>query len=315
MEKKQPDKKVKVSVILSAYDEEEFLGEAIESILSQTFKDFEFILIDDGSIDGTYDIISSYAKKDPRIIPIYKKDNMGPKGVVRNLNEALDMAKGEYIARMDADDVALPERLEKQVAFLDKNRKISLVGSGALNIDEDGNLLSTFTPDTNSRRMMRKLVRYNQIYNPTIMFRNNVDVRYRDIFPCEDYDLFLQMTKKGYKLGNISEHLLKYRVLQRSHSHRDSYKTMIHTLIVQDEFNGVIREKDMSKETVYKKYLPEFCTKSILERAVVLSYRTYEYERVIDLAKQYEQRFGISPKVFFYKTLSSLKLFVNSRLR
>ncbi len=315
MAKKSGKKNIKVSVIMSAYNASEFIHEAIESILSQTFNDFEFIVIDDGSIDGTTDIIEEFAKKDERIVPVIKAENMGAKGLIRNLNEALSLAQGEYIARMDADDVSMPDRLEKQVKFLNENPKVALVGGGALNIDEQGNVLSSFTPDTNSKRMMRRLVDYNQIYNPTVMFRNGLEVKYRDIFPCEDYDLFLQMLKQGLFLSNIPSPLLKYRVLSKSHSHRDVFKTMIHTLIVQDVFKGIVKEKNMSSESTYKKYLPDLCSKEILQRAVVLSYKTYEYARAVEMADLYSSRFGRSSTVAYYKTLAGLKLLVNDRLR
>jgi len=114
----------KISVIMSVYNGEKYLREAIESILNQTFRDFEFIIINDGSTDKTSEILSSY--NDPRIVIINNKRNIG---LTKSLNKGLKMVKGEYIARQDADDVSLPERLERMVNFLDMNRDVGLLGS------------------------------------------------------------------------------------------------------------------------------------------------------------------------------------------
>ena len=104
-----------ISVIMTAYNTEKYIKEAIESILNQTFKDFEFIIVDDGSTDNTRLIIEEYAKKDRRIKILYNKKNLG---IVKSLNKAIAIAKGKYIARMDSDDVSKLNRLEKQFVFM-----------------------------------------------------------------------------------------------------------------------------------------------------------------------------------------------------
>ena len=117
----------RVSVIMPAYNVEKYVGEAIESILNQTFTDFEFIIINDGSTDDTAKIINKYAQKDNRIRFINRVDN---RGFIASLNECLDVARGEFIAKMDSDDISLPERLKKQVDFLDRNPDVGMVGCG-----------------------------------------------------------------------------------------------------------------------------------------------------------------------------------------
>ncbi len=116
--------KPRVTVLMSVYNGEKYLREAIDSILNQTFKDFEFLIIDDGSTDSSADIIRSYT--DFRIRLIQNEKNIG---LTRSLNKGLKLAKGEYIARMDVDDISLPIRFEKQVSFLDKYEDVKLVGS------------------------------------------------------------------------------------------------------------------------------------------------------------------------------------------
>src|SRR3990172_12530717 len=124
-----------ITVLMSAYNAEKYLREAIESILNQTFKDFEFIIINDCSTDKTKKIIEEYANKDARIKLINNATNLG---LTKSLNIGLKEARGEYVARLDADDVALPERLEKQYEFMNKNRDITLTGAWAEKIYEEG---------------------------------------------------------------------------------------------------------------------------------------------------------------------------------
>ena len=114
----------KVSVVMPAYNAEKYIGEAIESILNQTFRNFEFIIINDGSVDRTKEIIQEY--DDPRIVLLENDKNSG---IVVTLNKGVDAATGEYIARMDADDIALSNRIEQQVMFLNTHRNIGVVGS------------------------------------------------------------------------------------------------------------------------------------------------------------------------------------------
>src|SRR3989344_5781814 len=118
----------KISVLMPAYNARKYIGEAIESILNQTFKDFEFIIINDCSTDKTKKIIEEYANKDARIKLINNATNLG---LTKSLNIGLKEARGEYVARLDADDVALPERLEKQYEFMEKNKETTLVGAWA----------------------------------------------------------------------------------------------------------------------------------------------------------------------------------------
>jgi glycosyltransferase involved in cell wall biosynthesis len=123
----------KVTVLMSVYNGEEHLREAIDSILNQTYKNFEFLIIDDGSTDGSVNIIRSYL--DPRIRLIKNKKNIG---ITRSLNKGLKLARGEYIARMDDDDIAFPERLEKQVRFLNEHVNVGLVGGSDITINGVG---------------------------------------------------------------------------------------------------------------------------------------------------------------------------------
>ena len=127
-----------VSIIMGIYKmikKENLVKLAIDSILNQTYKDFEFIICDDGSNDGTYEMVQDLIKNDKRVILIKNDEN---KGLAYSLNHCLSIAKGKYIARMDADDISMPNRFEKQVKFLDEHLEYAVVGSNMLYINENG---------------------------------------------------------------------------------------------------------------------------------------------------------------------------------
>jgi glycosyltransferase involved in cell wall biosynthesis len=127
-----------VSVIMPVFNAKLYLSEAVESILSQTFADFELITIDDCSTDGSLEILKSFAEKDKRVLVLDNERNLG---VTPTLNRGLATANGELIARMDADDISLPERLEKQAAFLKAHPEVGLVSGDALAIDAQGSTI------------------------------------------------------------------------------------------------------------------------------------------------------------------------------
>jgi glycosyltransferase involved in cell wall biosynthesis len=126
----------KVSVVMSVYNNESYIREAVESVLNQSFKDFEFIIINDGSTDRTREILTSYT--DERI-RLFDQEN---RGLTISLNRGLSLAKGSYIARMDGDDISDPERFAEEVRFLEQNEKIGLIGTYAHRIDEQGRIVS-----------------------------------------------------------------------------------------------------------------------------------------------------------------------------
>lgn len=192
---------------MPVYNCELYIREAVDSILNQTFADFEFLIIDDASIDATATIIKKY--NDPRIQLIEKPENSG---YTNSLNYGLSIAKGEYIARMDGDDISLPERFAKQVAFLDANKDIILCGTSLCIIGTDKTIIVPETHDA----IKLALLKGNSIVHPSVMFRNIKEKKSLigyDISkePAEDYDLWVRLLSRG-KLHNLQEVLLNYRV-------------------------------------------------------------------------------------------------------
>lgn len=196
-----------VAVIMSVYNGQEFLAECIESILVQTFADFEFIIVDDASTDNTLSIIKSYAEKDQRIRYL-KNDVNAERSFSRN--RAASMATADLIAVMDADDVALPDRLEKQITFMQTHEDVAVLG-GAMEGHENRQHFSV-----PFERLPAKLLFNSVIYHPTCMFRKTAFQQvggYDEDYPlAEDYSLWVRLVQKGHALANIPDVLVRYRI-------------------------------------------------------------------------------------------------------
>jgi len=195
-----------VSVILSVYNGAPYLKEAIDSILDQTFTDFEFIIVDDGSTDETPKILDEFT--DVRIIRLENTKNLG---LVRSLNSALDIAKGELIARMDADDISLPERFAKQVAFLEKHSQIGVLGTAISQVDKRGRRISVLVPPIHHEIILWQMLFGCPIFHPTVMMRRKVltTIGYYDVnfTHIEDIDLWSRLLLNGTRFANLSEAL------------------------------------------------------------------------------------------------------------
>lgn len=206
----------KVSVIMAVYNGGEYLRLAIESVLKQTYTDFEFIIINDGSTDKSFDVLTEYALKDQRI-RIISREN---RGLVASLNEGIAEAKTPLIARMDADDICLPERLIEQVEFLYQHKDIVCVGTAQIIIDDDGDELTSLNVPTGDREIQEKLLQgHCPLEHPSVMFRTDavraLGAYRKDCEAAEDYDLWLRLGEIG-KLANINKPLIKYRYLSSS---------------------------------------------------------------------------------------------------
>ena len=208
--------KSKISVIMSVYNGEKYLREAIDSILNQTFKDFEFIIINDGSIDKSLEIIQSY--NDDRI----KIVNQGNTGLAKALNNGIAISKSDFIARMDADDIAYPERIQKQYEFLLGNPDYIIVGSNAKIIDKAGYFVRDSNLSTTDEEM-KGMLPSTPFIHPSVMFRKNIFYKagqYPEyMLKAQDVVLFNSMTKYG-KFANIPEHLMQYRIVPTANTAR-----------------------------------------------------------------------------------------------
>jgi glycosyltransferase involved in cell wall biosynthesis len=200
----------KVSVVMPVRNGARWLSEAITSVLLQTLPDFELVVVDDGSSDKTPQLLSEFAKRDRRIRIIRQE----PLGLVAALNSGLCRARAPLLARLDADDRAMPERLEHQVRYLRANPEIGLLGSWAQKLDAQGKSLGWLRPETRSEELVRILIRTNPFIHSSVIFRTEIAVRlagYRSAFrAAEDYDLWLRMVEIT-KIANLPEVLVEYR--------------------------------------------------------------------------------------------------------
>jgi glycosyltransferase involved in cell wall biosynthesis len=202
-----------VSVVMPVHNAERFLAEAIESVLAQTYRGCELVLVDDASTDGSWSLAQRYASQDARVRVFRNEPNLGVnKTRIRAFAEANPSSK--YFAVMDSDDVCMPDRLERQVAFLETHPEHALVGGNNLIIDERGTEIGRRLYPTTHDQIINVITRYNPIAQPTVTIRRSaletVGV-YDEHVICEDYDLWLRMAAR-FKLANLDAFTLKYRI-------------------------------------------------------------------------------------------------------
>lgn len=204
-----------VSVIIPCYNAEKYVEFSIRSMMSQTYRNLEIIITDDCSTDGTFYILQKLAKKDSRI-KLYKNEiNLK---IVKTLNNMILQANGKYIARMDADDISLPKRIEKQVAFLEQNTDISFLGTNAFLIDEKNFVIGKSHLPLSPNDINIYIKYANPFFHPTIMLRSDIikKMRYNEeFFSAEDYELWKRISSVC-KASNLKDCLLKYRILKTS---------------------------------------------------------------------------------------------------
>jgi glycosyltransferase involved in cell wall biosynthesis len=206
-----------VSVIMPAYNEEKLIDRAIKSIINQSFTDWELIVVDDGSTDCTVDIIKSFARKDHRVVLVKNDINQG---IAETLNIGIRLSRGEYIARMDADDESLPKRLEMQLGFMEKNPEIDVLGTGAVYIDSNNNTLGKIIMPESNYDIVRNIMKSSPFIHPSIMmkkrFITKIGMYNKDIKRAEDYDLwFRAMYIHSAKFHNLPEIHLRYLVTHK----------------------------------------------------------------------------------------------------
>src|SRR5260370_35831886 len=212
-----------VNVVMSVFNGEEFLSETIDSVLNQSFRDFEFVIVDDGSTDATADILSKYALRDARIRVLRE----GKRGCCASLNLGVSLANGKYVANNDADDLAMPSRLEEQVAFMERNPEVGVLGSAYEVISDSGDVIDTIRHPLEDSEIRSEILRYNPICHSSVILRKDIALAsggYRRAFePSEDYDLWLRMSERS-RLANLPNVLVRYRV----HGNQLSFRKLEH---------------------------------------------------------------------------------------
>jgi glycosyltransferase involved in cell wall biosynthesis len=202
-----------ISVIMSVYNAEKYLEEAVDSILNQTYQDFEFIIINDFSNDRSTDILVQYEKRFSNIKLIHNSKNLG---LTKNLNLAISIAKGEFIARMDADDISEKNRFERQIEYFKIHKELDIIGTYSYDIDEKGEIIRKRTTPVNHKNIVKIMPMFCPMSHPTIMFKKNslakigfYNEKYRT---SQDLEMYFRAAGAGLKFANIPEYLFKYRI-------------------------------------------------------------------------------------------------------
>jgi glycosyltransferase involved in cell wall biosynthesis len=230
-----------ISVILPVYNGESYLQDAIESILNQTYQNFELIIINDGSTDKSNQIIERYLKF--KKIKYISRVN---KGLIFSLNEAIKISKGEYIARMDQDDICYPQRLEKQINFMEK-KNIDICGSDYEIINSKGQIINKKDSHKSNFELILSAMMVPFIH-PSVMFKNffqsnNTFYGSDRKIMAEDYDLWIKLIKMNFKFGNINEILIQYRKTESSMSRINEAEIFCEVYKSCEKFNKEFRDE------------------------------------------------------------------------
>lgn len=228
-----------VSIVMPVYNAQDYLAEAINSILAQTYQSFEFIIIDDASTDGSLEIINKYQKRYPKIIKVISVKKNLNRGGDHCANLGIECARGKYIARMDADDISLPSRLEKQVEFLEKNPKVFLLGSNAYVIDKKGKIIGDKLEPSSSKEIYKSYTRFHPIIHPSATYRRfvgNKKFSYKIRYDANnDYYTFFSLICQGSVFRNLEEKLIYYRIHEKNDTFVNMKGKFMNTLKIRFE--------------------------------------------------------------------------------
>ena len=251
-----------ISVIMSVKNASLYLGKSVESILNQTFTNFEFLIMDDGSSDNSLKKLKKYSEIDERII-LFSQEN---KGLTKSLNFLIEKSKSSIIARMDADDICQENRFEKQLCFLNKNKDYSLVGSNASCIDSKDKRQKITNLPLSNFYIKKRLNFYNTFIHSSVMFRKDKFIEvsgYDESFPVsQDYDLWLKMSKlRNSRFKNLKENLISLRIHEGSISEKNkelqtlcaAYSIYKFKKNLNIEFDEIDVKKNIEKKRLFSK--------------------------------------------------------------
>ena len=220
-----------ITVLMSVYNDLPYLKDAVESILNQSFTNFEFLIFDDASTDGSSAVLQQYASKDTRIKLITNQTN---RGLGFNLARGVKMARSPWIARMDADDLAFPNRLQLQLNYVQAHPDVSIVGGWAIDINNNGQFISERKVPTTDGQI-KKLIWTNPLIHGTVLF-NKADIERvgsysRKLAKRQDYDLWFRCAQAGLKFANLPQPLIKYRFTDNTLQRNNWKVALVHLRI------------------------------------------------------------------------------------
>lgn len=300
-----------VSVIIPCYNAAKYVEQAVRSIMEQSYKNLEILVANDCSTDETLEILKKLACEDSRIKVINNEVNLQ---IVKTLNKLIDLSNGKYIARMDADDISLPDRILHQVSFLEKNPQYDVCGVSAFHINENGQKIRKSLLPKKYEDIKTASLYMSPLYHPTVMIRSNVykSNLYNETFLyAEDYELWVRLLKKGHLICNLEDRLFLYRSykeqtssafrrtqIERSKSIFYTYDLIpdsVKELYLSYFFEDTNITQKYSKE--FKKFVKSLITKDI-EICQVLYSKIYFRNKTVD--KKLRISFFWSIKMLFY---------------
>ncbi len=279
-----------VSVVLPVFNGDKYLSEAIESILNQTYINFEFIIINDGSTDSSLTIIENYRVKDNRIVVISQEN----KGLIASLNEGIRIANGSYIARMDQDDISLPTRLEEQVKFMDSNQ-LDICGTYVQLFNKSKDLKVWEYPQIDND-IKFTLMSFSTFAHPSVVIRKEVfkSLKYEDYNYGEDYKLWTDIAKSDFKMGNLCRVLLRYRWHDEQMSKEYSSEQENLTKLISKEYVdsvNIANEGNLNKMT---------CTIDIIKYLKLISLKNNISRKYVILSINFRLKNLVSFNIFEY---------------
>ena len=264
-----------VSVVMPVFNGARYLGAAIQSLLEQTLAEFELIVVDDGSTDETPAIVERFLRQDQRLRFFRSPRNLG---ISLTLNRGLAVARGIFIARMDADDVALPHRLARQVSFLEEHPEIALVGTAMRYIDENGTVIGTANCVTGWEKIQKIVHLRSPAAHPTWMFRRSLLSTlggYRNNPPAEDYDFVLRLITNGGRIDNIPDVSLLHRIAEgNTVSERALEQQLAIEYVLRLYHQRRRRGHDDFSETDFARAVKASAASHALHRLSLVPYRT-----------------------------------------
>lgn len=306
-----------VSVVMPAYNAEQYIEAAIESVLTQTYDNFELVIVEDCSTDNTRKVIQKY--KDDRIQIYYNERN---RGIANTTNRAIDASKGKYIALLDDDDIAVVDRLKLQTSFLEENLDIDVLGGRTVNIDENGDTIGTWPPPRRNPKYIRAMLLFNNVdfANGTMMIRksflDHYDLHYKDnCLGMQDYRFNIESSKVG-KFSALDNVLLYHRVYEHSETQKrmTCYKQERASLYAQFQrdsisTSGFILNEDSLK--LINKVLDEMSSGCETIEEVKKLYRVFEemLKQAEKMELDYYEEFKILCQKKILEQLKNLDIF------
>lgn len=276
-----------LTVLMTTYNEKkDIIKQAIESILNQTYRDFDFMIIVDNPQNlEIIKILNTYASLDKRITIVINNENMG---LPLALNRGIQMIQTKYLARMDADDIALPDRFEKQMNFIQKNPEIVLVGGNIIYMDYAGETLYNRGSIATENKHLKDVMKYMNMFNhPTFLGKTEVFKKYmyRNLRYSQDYDFVCRLLEKGENVANIPDYLLKYRIVEISNSEKKvRQKVTMHC--VQSQY------KKGHLSDVKIEALVDECIKKINKEKMIRDMEEYDADMDLIRSHKYVQGIG-----------------------